>query len=113
MIPIIAVLIPIVAILTSPYKARLKAKEREVARKMYERIVMEKLDVMKTAVAMGFQDTELSALDKRLEQLVGADKLASLLAEKQPGAPLADDGLRNAELDDELRAIEKLRKARE
>ena len=113
MIPIIAVLIPIVAILVTPYKARLKTKEREEARKMYERIAMEKLDVIKTAASMGIEGNELAELDARLEKLVGSEKLASLLDEKQPMAPQASTELRDADLDDELAKIKRLRKERQ
>lgn len=69
LIPIIMVCIPIVAILVNPYRETLKKRERDDARKTYERIVMEKLDVMKTAIAMGQSGDDLEELDARLERL--------------------------------------------
>ncbi len=102
MIPIIGVCIPIVAILVSPYKEGLKKRERDAARKSYERIVMEKLDVMKTAIAMGQSSDDLAELDARLERLVGSDKLKGLLNTKSPKTPLADESLLDADLLDEV-----------
>ena len=60
---------------------KLKKAEREEARKVYERIVMEKLDVMKTAISMGMAKSDLDALDSRLEKLIGKEKLEKLASE--------------------------------
>jgi len=43
--------------------------------------------VIKTALAMGRSDNEIAELDKRLERLVGADRLNSLLDPKTPQPP--------------------------
>ena len=102
MIPIIAVCIPIVAIMVNPYRENLKKRERDDARKTYERIVMEKLDVMKTAIAMGQSGDDLEELDARLERLVGSDKLQGLLNPKMPKIPLADETLLDADLLEEV-----------
>jgi hypothetical protein len=112
LIPLTALAIPIVAILTGPIMLRMKQAERREARKLYERIVMEKLDVMKTAVAMGFERNDLKDLDARLERLVGSDKLQGLLAGK--GAPDVPDSNTDSDLKDtDLTAeIERLQRSR-
>lgn len=104
LIPLTALAIPIVAILVRPMTLRMQQNERERARKLYERIVLEKLDVIKTAVAMGHNRDELAGLDARLERLVGADKLASLLSESKPAVPATPVGgeLLDTDLDSEL-----------
>lgn len=112
LIPMAALAIPILAILTGPFKIRTAQAERKQARELYERIVMEKLDVIKTAVAMGNTKSEIDELDARLERLVGADRLASLLEEKAPKAPVAD--LKADLMDGDLeREIERLQRQRE
>lgn len=62
----------------------IRAKDRAEARALYERIVMEKLDVVKTAIAMGYDKQEIRNLDSRLEELVGSEKLQSLLNDDLP-----------------------------
>ncbi|GEM_PF-1083133 len=107
LIPLAALAIPIVAILVRPMTLRMQQSERERARKLYERIVLEKLDVIKTAVAMGHNRDELAGLDARLERLVGADKLAGLLSESKPATPSAPvtGELLDTDLDSELDAL--------
>lgn len=102
MIPITALLIPIVAILTGPFNKRLAMRERREARQMYERIVMEKLDVIKTAIAMGQSGADLKDLDQRLANLIGSEELAKLLDSKTPNTPEASTELRDAELSSEI-----------
>jgi hypothetical protein len=87
LIPLTALAIPIVAILTQPYLARLKYAERERLRQMYERIVMEKLDVVKTALSMGYKQSDLADLDARLEQIIGAEAMQRVLDGKQASLP--------------------------
>jgi hypothetical protein len=43
------------------------------ALKLHERLAREKLEVLKQAVNMGWDDEQLKALDARLEQLVGRE----------------------------------------
>lgn len=107
LIPLFALAIPIVAILVRPMTLRMQMSERERARKLYERVMMEKLDVIKTAVAMGHGKQELVELDERLERLVGADKLADLLSESTPVMPqTASAGeFSSADLDHELQDL--------
>lgn len=82
MIPIIALCIPIVAILMAPVQLALKQRAQSEARRMYERLTREKLDILRSAVAMGYKSEELADLDARLERLVGPDKLAQILPDK-------------------------------
>jgi hypothetical protein len=109
MIPIVALIIPIVGILSGVHREGMKRAERNEARKLYERIAMEKLDVMKTAVAMGFAANDLAALDQRLERLIGTSELKQLLDPKAPGAPLAPADLRQADLLDEMQQLKRYR----
>lgn len=81
-IPILVFSIPIVSTLMGPINARVKADEREKLRKMYERLALEKLDVIKTAVAMGYQRSDLQELDARLEEVIGSEAMQSLLDSK-------------------------------
>ena len=63
---------------------RIKAKDRTDARALYERITRDKLEVIKTALAMGYTRTDLADLDNRLEELIGSDKLHRLLEDDGP-----------------------------
>jgi hypothetical protein len=103
-IPIIALMIPIVAILASHHRAILKQREREAARKMYERIVREKLDVMKTAITMGYQTNDLVDLDSRLEKLIGSEQLRSILSDT-PAVPMANAELMDSDLLSETQKV--------
>jgi hypothetical protein len=64
---------------------RIRAKDRADARALYERVTRDKLDVIKTAITMGYSKQDLAELDARLEQLIGTDKLQAL--SQEPGAP--------------------------
>lgn len=75
LIPGLALSIPIIAILMEPLKARQKIAERREVRAMYERLAHEKLDVLRTAITMGFKTDELADLDARLERLVGTERM--------------------------------------
>lgn len=88
---------------------QMKQQERAEARKLYERLAQEKLEVIKTALSMGYADLELKKLDQRLERLVGPDKLTQLLEEK-PKVDLKQVDL----LDDDLQAeIERLQQEKQ
>lgn len=82
MIPIFALMIPIVGILMVPVRQALKQRSESEARRMYERLAREKLDILRSAVAMGFKGEDLADLDERLERLVGPEKLAAVLPDK-------------------------------
>ena len=85
LIPLSALSIPIIAIIHANVSARQKLKissmEKAESRRLYERIAMEKLDIIKTAISMGYKTDELTELDRRLEMLVGADRMTELLDE--------------------------------
>ena len=74
-----------------------------IARDAYERIVRDKLDVIKTALAMGYSRADIEALDARLEKLIGRDKLDELLSDE--GAPLVDADLMDTDLTHELNRL--------
>ena len=113
MIPILALMIPMVAILSRQHVIGRKASERAEARKMYERLALEKLDVIKTAVAMGYKQDELGELYQRLEQLIGTEQLQALLSDEAPAVPTAPAGLQQAELTAELDEVRRLRAHRQ
>lgn len=102
LVPLAAIFIGALAVILEPVRDAIKKKERQEARQMYERLAREKLDVIKTAIAMGYQRTDLEDLDQRLAQLIGTDQLQSLLAKKTPGVPLPSSDLVDASLSDEL-----------
>ncbi len=77
-------------------------RERAEARKAYEELVKEKLDVMKTAITMGYSERELAKLDLRLEKLIGKDKLDKVVA---GDVPMPDKDLLDTDLDSELRRM--------
>jgi len=81
---------------------RIKAKDRADARAMYERVTRDKLDVIKTALAMGVDKQELKDLDKRLEQLIGSDKLHALLDAQNPAVPTLNEELLDIDLTQEI-----------
>jgi hypothetical protein len=89
---------------------RHKRKERAEARKIYERLMHHKLEVVETALAMGYTQTELQQLDVRLAALVGADKMRSLL-DKDGLAPAlrSQDLTGDAALEAEIRQLRKQR----
>lgn len=89
---------------------RIRAKDRADARALYERITRDKLDVIKTALAMGASDTQLAELDARLERLIGSDKLHELLEAPDKGASQLADKLLDIDLSQE---VERLRRQRE
>jgi hypothetical protein len=81
-IPSLIFAIPILQTVMQPFTARIKAGERERLRRMYERLAMEKLDVIKTALTMGYKQDDLSELDARLEAVIGSDAMQRLLEGK-------------------------------
>jgi hypothetical protein len=74
----------------------------------YERLAKEKLEVLKTALAMGYKDDDLAALDARLERLVGRDKLAEILRGADAGA-MASADLLDTQLDHEIDRLRDMR----
>jgi len=93
----------------SPEATRLRYQERASARELYERLVREKLAVVRDAVAMGYSEIELSKLDKRLAELIGEEDLKKLLSDS-PETPVPTADLLDTDLATE---VEKMRKPRE
>ncbi|MCB1186274.1 ABC transporter ATP-binding protein [bacterium] len=113
LIPLTALMIPIIAILSSNIGGYFQRRERQEARAMYERIVREKLDVIKTAVAMGRDEDEIDMLDERLERLIGRREMSKLLGKKQPGVPEASHEVDSMDIDTELTRIKRRPRRRE
>ena len=112
MIPILALMIPVVAICVKPFGDAMRKRERDEARRTYERIALQKLDVIKTALTMGYSQAELHDLDARLERLIGADKLQGLLAAnpQTPVAALGDSDMLDTDLDSEVQRQKAMRR---
>lgn len=85
---------------------RIRAAERAEARALYERLVREKLDVIRTALNMGAGEQELARLDLRLEELIGTDKLRALLNDPST-APLPAAQLLDTDIEHERQALTK------
>ncbi len=107
LIPLTALMIPIISIIGAQFGGHLQRTERVKAREMYERIVREKLDVIKTAVAMGRDDDEIEMLDERLERLIGSREMGRLLGKKQPGVPEVNYEVESVDLDVEVGRIKR------
>ena len=80
---------------------RLQTQERAEARALYERLVKEKLEVIKTAITMGYGRDDLKDLDARLEELIGKEKIDKLV-EDAPTVPQVDADLLDADLQAEI-----------
>jgi hypothetical protein len=61
-----------------PVAYRMDPAQQQAALEAYKHAVSEKMDVLRTAINMGWGNDELKALDARLEQLIGADELRRL-----------------------------------
>jgi hypothetical protein len=89
---------------------RHRRRERAAARRMYERVMHHKLDVIESALAMGFSHAQARELDQRLERLIGAERMKTLLDGPTPGIPTTGE----LPTDDEMRGeIEMMRRERE
>ena len=92
-----------------PQPAPERAKANPAALKAletYERLAKEKMDVMKTALAMGYHDEDLARLDARLESLIGREKLEQIVA---GAAMLPSSDMLDTNLDSEIRRLQRLR----
>jgi len=92
-----------------PQPAPERAKPNPAALKAlaaYERLAKEKMDVMKTALAMGYHDDDLARLDARLESLIGREKLEQIVA---GAAMLPSSDMLDTNLDSEIRRLQRLR----
>ena len=99
LIPLAGIGIGALAIIFEPIKDSIRKTERAEARKLYERLALEKLDVIKTAVAMGYSREELADLDSRLERLIGAEQMKLLRDGKTPKVPMPEVDLPGDDLD--------------
>jgi hypothetical protein len=72
------------------------SEERLKALDIYKSLASEKMDVIKTAITMGYNQKELERLDARLEQLIGADALKKIVKGDVP-LPAAELSLRDME----------------
>jgi len=97
LIPLAGTSLVALAILLDGVRELIRKSERSAARKMYERLVLEKLDVIKTAVAMGFPRNDLAELDSQLERLIGQEQMQKLLDKKAPGLLLPSQELLDTE----------------
>ena len=84
---------------------QLQRSERERAVRAYENLMREKLDVIKTAIAMDYSAVDISALDQRLEKLIGAGQMRSLLDPRSPHAPHDSTAVLNTDLSEEIRHL--------
>lgn len=75
-----------------------KQGERERARATFERLTRDKLDVIRTALAMGRSDDEVLELDQRLERLIGTEQMLGLLDPKAPKTPRVNAQIMDADL---------------
>lgn len=82
--------------------------DRQKALQVYENLCREKLEVIKTALAMGYSQEDLARLDARLERLIGKDELQKL---SRGETPVAGAELVNLSLADEERTLQRLRVA--
>ncbi|MCH7471911.1 hypothetical protein IIA79_03055 [bacterium] len=87
--------------------AKLEQVQHDKDRTTYERIVKEKLEVIKTALTMGYGENDLERLDARLENLIGREKLESL--HEHGEIPIIHADLADTDL---LKEIERLQKTK-
>jgi hypothetical protein len=83
--------------------------DRQKALEVYQKLAHEKLEVIKTALAMGYSQEDLARLDARLERLIGKEQLQQLAVGNVP-MPSAD--MANHSLEDELRELRTARASR-
>ena len=84
-------------------------RERREIREKYMELIKEKLDVIKTALAMGKSDSEIEALDKRLEKLIGTEKMLRTL-KKGKVKDIGQEAMLDQDVVEELELLRKSRK---
>ena len=85
---------------------RLSSQAQLKALEVYQALGQEKLDIIKTAVAMGYSHDEVARLDERLERLIGKEQLEKLAAGTPP---MAGAELESVNLSDESRVVRELK----
>jgi hypothetical protein len=82
-----------------------QAREKREIRAQYMELVKEKLDVIKTALAMGKSDDEIAALDRRLSRLIGTEKMLKTLKKGKSGEVTTDEELATLDIMEELNLL--------
>jgi hypothetical protein len=77
----------------------------------YERLAKDKMDVIKTALAMGYHEDDLARLDARLEKLIGKDKLQDIVG-NPAGSALHDSDLEDTSIASEIDRLQRMRQSR-
>jgi len=77
-------------------------REREAVRRKFAELVKEKLDIIHTAVSMGYNRSDIAELDERLEKLIGSEKMLKTLKEAKPDEEANKQMMLNADLVAEL-----------
>ena len=67
------------SLLAGAYFNNVEIRQKNGIRQMYVDLVKEKLDIIRSALAMGYSDQALSELDQRLERLIGSEKMLQTL----------------------------------
>ena len=84
-------------------------REKDKIRGQYMELIKEKLEVIKTALAMGHSDSQVKDLDRRLEKLIGTEKMLETLSAAK-AEEVSKQAMQSGDLIDEA---ELMRKARE
>lgn len=77
------------AMLISRSNLKLRLMEQRKMLEAYTELMKERLDVIKTAIAVGYDQEDLVDLDLQLEELIGADEMRALINPKAPAVPTA------------------------
>ena len=85
---------------------KLTRQERIRALEIYHSLAKDKLDVMKTALAMGYRDEDLKRLDERLERLIGREQLGHIL---NGNAPKPHPELLSRDVEQEKQTLQSIR----
>jgi len=80
-------------------------RERHKIREYYTTLVKEKLEVLKTALAMGRDASEIAELDRRLERLIGNEEMLNTLREPTAKAEAEIEQLSSKLNVDELESL--------
>ncbi|MCC7477809.1 hypothetical protein IT575_05065 [bacterium] len=73
--------VSVLGVLLHPLLVAMRNKERQRDRELLLRLVQEKLDVLRSAIAAGYDEEQMLALDSRLERLIGSAQFTDLVRE--------------------------------
>ncbi len=65
---------------------KLRLADRDKARQLFERLSLEKLELLKVSIQSGYKEEELARLDERLERIIGSERLQRLLDDSTAAA---------------------------